>query len=70
MRVASVGQWSADEVLCDVTAAASSRPPFRSYERRGCGRWPSAITRTGRRRTATRRRARPRWRSLRVGVGS
>src|SRR5262245_44696141 len=39
--------------------------------RLGCGRWPSAITRTARRRTATSRRGRPRWRrSPRGGGGS
>jgi hypothetical protein len=39
--------------------------------RRGCGRYPSATTKTARRRTAMSRRARPRWRrSQRPGGGS
>jgi len=42
-------------------AASSSRQPRR---RNGCGLWPMARTRTARRRTATRRRARP-WRRSR-----
>src|SRR5262249_14668442 len=38
---------------------------------RGCRRWPTAITRTARRRTATRRRARLRWQhSPRAGDGN
>jgi hypothetical protein len=41
---------------------ASSCPPPRRKGGSGCGLWPTAATRTPRRRTATRRRARPRWR--------
>src|SRR5215470_9599547 len=41
---------------------ASSRRTLRRSERRGYGRWHSGITSITRRRTATRRRARPRWR--------
>src|SRR5262249_34075298 len=37
--------------------------------RRGCGRWPLGIMRIARRRKATKRRARPRWRRLRKAGG-
>src|SRR5215510_9410719 len=58
------------DVPTAVVGSASCRSPPRRSGVRGCGR-ASASTRTARPRTATRRRARPRWwRSLRVGDAS
>jgi len=52
-------------------SAASSTLPHRQWDRRGCGRLALAITRIARRLTATRRRARPRWRgSPKAGGGN
>jgi hypothetical protein len=70
----SSGEWGDDDydVLADgvmvgrIFKAARRRP----WARRGCGRCSTASTRTARRRTATRGRARPQWRrSPRAGDG-
>src|SRR5262249_61008767 len=45
-----------------LSSAASSSPPPRPWTHHGFGRWPIATSKTARRRTATSRRARPRWR--------
>jgi len=55
----------------DEVVGEYSRERLMEWRRRGCGRSPSDSTRTAGRRTATGRRARPRWRrSRRVGAGS
>jgi hypothetical protein len=62
------GEWSDDDydVLAGgVVVGASCEQPRRPKERRGCGRSPLGIMRTARRRTATSRCARARWRHSR-----
>src|SRR5262245_52636745 len=56
------GEWNDDDydVLADgVVVGRIMRSAARQSDSHGYGRWPMATTKTARRRTATRRRARP-----------
>jgi len=67
----SSGEWNDDDydVLADATVVGRIMK-VHAAPRRGCGRSPLDIMRIARRRTATRRRARPRWRhSRRAAAG-
>src|SRR5262245_50758561 len=69
----SSGEWSDDDydVLAEGRVVGRLRPAPRQSARPGCGLSPSGTTKTARRRTATRRRARLRWRRLlRAGGGN
>jgi tetratricopeptide (TPR) repeat protein len=65
LRAKSIDAYRTAEGMAETLAMSNyldARSSIQKKTRRGCGRWPSATTRTARRRTATRRRARPRWR--------